>query len=1144
MTTRVENYINISSAIVSGQVSSPTELATAIADLNDENYTSASLAAAASLLAYAEFVKHGTKLLPGLSLGISVASFNSTAYRLSESIRSGEAIDNSDFASFASDVTAIFGAGAALISLAPALTITATTSLSIFAGVSVLASTALGVYALAADDPQDPAVTQALDGVLSEITNLTSSYIGYDSTHFDYFADRFFVEPTLDNGTPILGSESLHHLIFEAIDPGLPLNRVDSVFGALSNEEGLGAERLVKELEVLLGTGQGQAIATEQEYIDRTLALKGAIDTSALLHIVDLHNVPAPDLHALATQDTDQGRAVRYSLANLLPFAIGSGFSGTAADTAEYEIDNFSDHVLKDRISMLHAVIQRNLNDDPYPESADGKPLYYRDLVTGEVAFVGQKDLSPGAPLYLKDEVENILFGSADDNSGGNLAGGRLADRIYGQGGDDVLIGNEGVDYLEGGRGADTLIGGEGLDRYAFSRGDGHDIISDTDRTGVLQIITNAAAELLVGHQRWESEGVWGRDGEFSWQGEGTDLVIAGGEFGSDDSLTIENFNNGDFGIYLTAPTDDAFDQQYGGIENDTLTGTPEQDQLFGSQGNDELFGLEGDDQLFGGSGSDRLAGGPGHDVIFASDGDDELDGGDGSDDLYGAAGDDLIWGGDGNDRLFGSTGNNSLYGGNGADQIFNSGSGLISGGAGPDDIYGGSERDIIDGGEGNDVLRGSRGNDQISGGDGHDIYIYNIGDGTDVIEDAGNNTLQFTSGLEVNALQYQYTTSGLHINTGGDENTITLSGFNLDDVSGQPISLIRFASGASYSLISLLGTVGYFTEAETVGGEQEDTLNGDWKWETIDGLAGNDRIFGYGGNDALLGGLGNDNLWGMGGDDLLDGGEGEDGLDGGAGDDLLRGGPGDDYFYGGDGYDLLEGGSGNDELESSEGADTLAGGAGDDYYHFYNTDNVIVENKNEGRDTVRTDFSYSLGANIEDLVLASGDIDGTGNSLDNTLLGGNGDNRLNGKRGDDVIDGGGGNDILIGKRGHDTYLFSAGDGQDVLKNRDSDQSSDDRLLITGLDHDDLWFTSNGKHLFIDVIGSDDQIKIHRWFDSGSAQLDSIQTGNHVLLREQVDQLVSAMASFAVPDGVGAFIPEETRIALEPTLTSVWQSVA
>jgi Ca2+-binding RTX toxin-like protein len=202
------------------------------------------------------------------------------------------------------------------------------------------------------------------------------------------------------------------------------------------------------------------------------------------------------------------------------------------------------------------------------------------------------------------------------------------------------------------------------------------------------------------------------------------------------------------------------------------------------------------------------------------------------------------------------------------------------------------------------------------------------------------------------------------------------------------------------------------------------------------------------------------------------------------------------------------------------------------------------VENKNEGRDTVRTDFSYSLGANIEDLVLASGDIDGTGNSLDNTLLGGNGDNRLNGKRGDDVIDGGGGNDILIGKRGHDTYLFSAGDGQDVLKNRDSDQSSDDRLLITGLDHDDLWFTSNGKHLFIDVIGSDDQIKIHRWFDSGSAQLDSIQTGNHVLLREQVDQLVSAMASFAVPDGVGAFIPEETRIALEPTLTSVWQSVA
>lgn len=1144
MTKTAEEFVDISSAIVSGQITAPTDLANSLANLNEEEYARASLAAGSSLIAYAEFMKHGTTVLPGLSLGLSVAEFTNTLIGIEQDRESGKSVAKEDYLSLAADVIAILGAGATVVAVAPALTATATTTLSIFAGISVLASTALGIYALAVDDPQDPAVTQALDGVLSEVNNLTTSFIGYDPTHFDYFLDRFFVEPTLDNGTPIVGSESLHHLIFEAIDPGLPLNRVDFVFGALSNEEGLGAERLVKELEVLLGTGQGQAIATEQEYIDRTLALKGAIDTSALLHIVDLHNVPAPDLHALATQDTDQGRAVRYSLAKLLPFAIGSGFSVTAADTAEYEIDNFSDHFLKDRISMLHAVIQRNLNDDPHPESADGKPLYYRDLVTGEVAFVGQEDLSPGAPLYLKEEVENILFGSADDNSGGNLSGGRLADRIYGQGGDDVLTGNGGADYLEGGRGADTLIGGDGLDRYVFSRGDGHDIISDTDRTGVLQTINDSAIELLLGHQRWESEGVWGRDGEFSWQGEGTDLVIAGGQFGGDDSLTIENFNNGDFGIYLTAPTDEAFDQQYGGIDDDTLTGTPEQDQLFGSQGNDELLGLEGDDELFGGSGSDRLAGGPGHDVIFASDGDDELDGGDGSDDLYGAAGDDLIQGGDGNDRLFGSTGNNSLYGGNGADQIFNSGGGLISGGAGPDDIYGGSERDIIDGGEGNDVLRGSRGNDQISGGDGHDIYIYNIGDGTDVIEDAGNNTLQFNSGLEVNALQFQYTASGLLINTGGDENTITLSGFNLDDVSRQPISLIRFASGASYSLISLLGTAGYFTEVETVGGEQGDTLNGDWKWETINGLAGNDRIFGYGGNDTLLGGLGNDNLWGMGGDDLLDGGEGEDGLDGGAGDDLLRGGPGDDYFYGGDGYDVLEGGSGNDELESSEGADTLAGGVGDDYYHFYNADNVIVENKNEGRDTVRAHFSYSLGANIEDLVLASGDIDGIGNSLDNTLLGGNGDNRLNGKRGDDVIEGGAGNDILIGKRGHDTYLFSAGDGQDVIKNRDSDQSSDDRLLITGLDHDDLWFTSNGKHLFIDVIGSDDQIKVHRWFDRESAQLDSIQTSNHFLFREQVDQLVSAMASFAVPDGVGAFLPEDTRIALEPTLTSVWQSMA
>ncbi len=171
--------------------------------------------------------------------------------------------------------------------------------------------------------------------------------------------------------------------------------------------------------------------------------------------------------------------------------------------------------------------------------------------------------------------------------------------------------------------------------------------------------------------------------------------------------------------------------------------------------------------------------------------------------------------------------------------------------------------------------------------------------------------------------------------------------------------------------------------------------------------LTGTSPVLAYGNSLANLveGNTGGNRLYGLAGADTMNGNAGADLLDGAADDDVLRG---------GDGNDRLRGGDGNDTLDGGAGYDRLAGGTGDDYYLLTNgsKSDRVSEKACEGEDMVMADTGCKLAREVEHLwLVGDGDVDATGNALDNTLTGNDGNNRLSGKAGSDTLEGGAGRD-------------------------------------------------------------------------------------------------------------------------------------
>lgn len=211
----------------------------------------------------------------------------------------------------------------------------------------------------------------------------------------------------------------------------------------------------------------------------------------------------------------------------------------------------------------------------------------------------------------------------------------------------------------------------------------------------------------------------------------------------------------------------------------------------------------------------------------------------------------------------------------------------------------------------------------------------------------------------------------------------------------------------------------------EIAGTGGANTLNGGAAAEFIQGLAGNDTLRGNGGDDVLNGGAGSDDMHGKDGDDRVFGQDGNDSLRGDNGDDTLFGGAGDDFVRGGIGVDWLFGEDGDDFVEGDDGNDLLVGGFGND-----------LMRGETGRDTLLGGWGDdSLGGGSGNDILAGdhGNDMLSGNEGDDILNGGIGNDSLSGSSGADTLFGGAGDDWLSGGAGNDVYVFTYGDGHDVI---------------------------------------------------------------------------------------------------------------
>lgn len=665
----------------------------------------------------------------------------------------------------------------------------------------------------------------------------------------------------------------------------------------------------------------------------------------------------------------------------------------------------------------------------------------------------GWLELTPMIQLTATQVASRVQNGNsnvatADDDL---LLGGAGADSLSGAGGADQLVGGDGNDTLTGGAGDDALHGGAGNDTYRFNLGDGADWVYEESGSDTLVFGPGIAPADVVA----------------SGHGDGMTFVIGAQGDRIHVPLTVDEVRFADGTVWNAAMLAQLATTRVGTSGNDFMLGGDIAQNLRGLAGNDTMIGGAGNDTLDGGAGIDSMMGNGGDDLYIVDTTSDAVteDPGNGIDTVSASISYTL---GANVERLI-LTGTANLSGaGNTLDNV-------LTGNAGNNSLSGSS---------GNDTLDGAAGVDTMSGGAGDDVYLVDVG-GDVVTEAAGAGTDSVRASanwtMSANVENLVLLGSALNGTGNGSANTITGNAGNnvLDGAAGNDTlvggagddsyivdnsaDVIIEAAGegidtvsatATYTLaanverLTLLGTAAINGTGNTL----DNLLTGNSANNTLNGAAGNDTLDGGAGNDTLVGGTGSDRYVVNATTDVIteQANEGDDTVASSAtytlsnnvealtltGTSAINGTGNalDNLITGNGAANTLTGGAGNDTLDGGAGNDSLVGGTGNDTYLVDASGDKVTEQASAGTDVVQSSVTYTLGSNIENLVLVGTAVGGTGNTLNNVITGNAQANSLNGGSGADTMVGGAGNDTYTVDSSGDVITELPNEGLDTVQ--------------------------------------------------------------------------------------------------------------
>jgi Ca2+-binding RTX toxin-like protein len=369
--------------------------------------------------------------------------------------------------------------------------------------------------------------------------------------------------------------------------------------------------------------------------------------------------------------------------------------------------------------------------------------------------------------------------------------------------------------------------------------------------------------------------------------------------------------------------------------------------------------------------------------------------------------------------------------------------------------LIGNSGDNVLDGGSGVDTMVGGLGNDTYVVDNVGDVITENAGEGIDTVQ----SSITYTLGANLENLKLTGVINGTgnaldNVLTGSQYSNVLDGGLGADTMIGGQgddtyivdnagdIVIENAGEGTDTVQSSITYTLSDNVENLTLTGSGNINGTGNTMNNTLTGNSGDNVLDGGAGNDTMAGGLGNDTYIVDSTSDVVteSSGGGTDTVLASASytlssyvENLTLTGTVNINGTGNSSNNILIGNSGDNVLNGGSGNDTMIGGLGNDTYIVDSTGDVITENADEGIDTVQASVTYTLSANVENLIL-TGVINGTGNALDNVLTGSQYNNTLDGGLGADTMIGGLGNDTYVVDNAGDVVVENAGEGTDTVQ--------------------------------------------------------------------------------------------------------------